>query len=64
MISDFMRELEQVLRYEMESLAKSTGVGCAQDWADYKYRVGIVTGYTRALEKATDLYQKYLNDED
>ena len=52
---EFVRELRRVMDAEIEQLSLSSGTGAASDWADYRFRVGIVVGWVRARAKLDEL---------
>lgn len=64
MLSEYLHELRAELDAELDRMVRSTGIGAATDWADYRYRVGIATGFKRALEKANELFKTFNESED
>jgi len=64
MIADFRNALRANLTRAIQQVQDATGSGAAGDWADYRYRVGVVTGLRRAMAEAEELYLKFMNDEE
>ena len=59
-----IRELRVAMDSEIDRLTQSTAIGSASDWPDYRYRVGVVTGWKRARSRVDEVFKQWLNDED
>ncbi|MBK8184655.1 MAG: hypothetical protein IPK63_17995 [Candidatus Competibacteraceae bacterium] len=44
MMTHFVRSLRKELDEAYQAVVDANGSGCANDWADYKYKVGVSTG--------------------
>lgn len=64
MIGEFMTALRGRLKESVRQVQDSTGAGSASDWADYRYRVGVLTGLRRALQDADEIFRTYLKDDE
>lgn len=62
MIVEFARELRSDIEAAITTLVVTNGRGCATDWADYRYKAGIVLGLERARDHVNDTLKKYLED--
>ena len=63
MMTHFVRSLRKELDESYQAVLDANGSGCANDWADYKYKVGFANGLKRARNMADELY-KQLNNGD
>lgn len=54
----FGRQLERVLTERRETVASEIVGGQAEDFADYKRRVGEIAGIDRALNEAEEIERK------
>jgi len=63
MMTHFVRSLRKELDEAYQAVVDANGSGCANDWADYKYKVGVSTGLKRARDTVDDIY-KQLNSGD
>ena len=64
MIADFRNELRTRCVRAIQQVQEATGSGAAGDWADYRYRVGIVIGLKRALGEIEECYRQLIQDEE
>ena len=64
MIADYVNAVRAGLARAIEQVQDATGAGAAGDWADYRYRVGVVTGLRRALQDVEEIYQQWIHDEE
>lgn len=64
MIADFKKRLMMRISAARNSVIESTGTGSAGSYEDYRYRVGIETGFQRALDMIQDIYREFMNDDD
>jgi len=63
MMTHFVRSLRKELDEAYQVVVDANGSGCANDWADYKYKVGVANGLKRARNLVDELY-KQLNNGD
>ena len=63
MMTHFVRSLRKELDEAYQAVVDANGSGCANDWANYKYKVGVSTGLKRARNLVDELY-KQLNNGD
>jgi len=63
MMSYFIQSLRRELDEAYQVVVDANGSGCANDWADYKYKAGVASGLKRARNMADELY-KQLNNGD
>ena len=62
-MTHFVRSLRKELDEASKVVVDANGSGCANDWADYKYKVGVANGLKRARHLVDELY-KQLNNGD
>lgn len=63
MMTHFVRSLRKNLDEYFKTVVEANGNGGANDWAAYRYQVGVATGIKKARYIVDDLY-KQLNKGD
>lgn len=53
-----LRNLRSKIAARQSQLAEQLSAGCAQDWPDYKERVGVIKGLTEALGICDELEKR------
>lgn len=53
-----LRNLRSKIAARQSQLAGQLSAGCAQDWPDYKERVGVIKGLTEALGICDELEKR------
>lgn len=64
MIAEFKRRAHEHMQSALQDLVMNTGSGGAGSFEDYRYRVGISVGLSRAIEILNETYHELMNDED
>lgn len=64
MIVEWRDELRSSLARAAQQVQDATGSGSASDWADYRYRIGVVTGLRRALAEVEEIYRRLVAEEE
>ena len=53
-----LRNLRTKIAARQSTLAGQLSSGCAQDWPDYRERVGVIKGLTEALQICDELQKR------
>ena len=59
---DLITQFRSKMKTEIDIAAISNGMGTANDWGDYRYKVGIVKGMLRAMQYFDDFVSGEYDD--